>query len=147
MVSNYKRGIEIINLLKPSFYIKGPDNIGKTTPEEINESISTYLRNQGVVIDNWQYCPDVDHAFVNKHPEIKFNPKYAKQKTNRKPAANMLLNGLKELKLNLHQFATSVILGDRDEDAELAKVVKGKYLDVKGKNYQELLEKFKQLIS
>lgn len=32
IISNYKTAIEIINILKPSFYIKGPDFINKKTP-------------------------------------------------------------------------------------------------------------------
>lgn len=32
VLSDYKSGIEVINLLCPSFYIKGPDYIHKTTP-------------------------------------------------------------------------------------------------------------------
>lgn len=32
VISNYKRGVDVINLLKPSLYIKGPDFIDKNTP-------------------------------------------------------------------------------------------------------------------
>lgn len=32
VISDFERGVEVINLLKPSFYIKGPDFINKTTP-------------------------------------------------------------------------------------------------------------------
>lgn len=32
VVTDFKKGVEVINLLRPSFYIKGPDFIHKTTP-------------------------------------------------------------------------------------------------------------------
>lgn len=32
VISDFKKGVEVINLLKPSFYIKGPDFIHKNTP-------------------------------------------------------------------------------------------------------------------
>lgn len=32
VVSDFKRAVEVIQALKPSFYIKGPDYIGKQTP-------------------------------------------------------------------------------------------------------------------
>ncbi len=37
IISNFERGTEVINLLKPSFYIKGPDYIKKTSPGIIAE--------------------------------------------------------------------------------------------------------------
>jgi rfaE bifunctional protein nucleotidyltransferase chain/domain len=37
VVTEFKKGVEVINALKPSFYIKGPDMIGKMTPGIISE--------------------------------------------------------------------------------------------------------------
>lgn len=37
VISDYKRGVEVINYLKPSFYIKGPDFVNKSTPGIISE--------------------------------------------------------------------------------------------------------------
>jgi rfaE bifunctional protein nucleotidyltransferase chain/domain len=36
-ISDYQKGVDVINALKPSFYIKGPDFIGKQTPGIISE--------------------------------------------------------------------------------------------------------------
>ncbi len=37
VISDFKKGVEVINALKPTYYIKGPDMIGKTTPGIIAE--------------------------------------------------------------------------------------------------------------
>ena len=114
---------------------------------EINTHIDYHLRLNGIKIDNWQFCPDVDNTFVKKHPEIKFTPRFVKPKTKRKPSPDMLFDGLATLKLSLTQFDHVVIFGDRNEDKELAQNIKGKYLDVNNKKYQDLLNEFIQLIS
>ncbi|MFC1686785.1 adenylyltransferase/cytidyltransferase family protein [Nanoarchaeota archaeon] len=45
VISDFKKGIEVINNLKPSFYIKGPDFINKQTPGIIAERES--IKNVG----------------------------------------------------------------------------------------------------
>lgn len=37
VISDFQKGVEVIALLKPSFYVKGPDYIGKQTPGIISE--------------------------------------------------------------------------------------------------------------
>ena len=115
--------------------------------EEINRFISKYLKARGVTVNNWQYCPDVDANYAKMHTEHKFNPHYIKIKTKRKPDPAMIFEGLKKLKMRINQFDQIIILGDRNEDAELAKNVNGKYLDVKNKTYNELCSEFTELIT
>lgn len=114
---------------------------------EIDEYIDRHLRLNGIKIDNWQYCPDVDSVYAKKHPEIKFLPNHVKIQTKRKPRPDMLLEGLKALKLRLDDFDKIVIIGDREEDYQLANNVGGSYLDVKGKSYKELLVEFTRVVT
>lgn len=250
-ITDYKSGIDVINILKPSFYIKGPDFIGKQTPgitaereaitaiggkmvytkdpklstteiidyikknimdvslllvidrdgtlitnddfigknknwkidiklntdvasflyylktkyhvtnlvatnqtgvargffpekivQEINTSIAELLAPFNVKIDNWQYCPYADALYAKAHREYKIKKHYIQAKTKRKPAPDMVLDGLKELHKDLGDFTHIVVLGDRDEDRELAINLKAVFLDAKSKSYQELLSEF-----
>lgn len=114
---------------------------------EINKYIDQHLHLYGIKIDNWQSCLDVDRTYAKKHPEIKFLPNYVKTQTKRKPALDMMIDGLKQLKLNIKRFDVIVILGDRLEDNQFSQNIKGKYIDVKNKTYQELLNEFTKFIS
>ena len=64
-------------------------------------------------------------------------------KTKRKPGADMFYDALKELKMKLNDFNKLIVLGDRHEDKALANKLNAKYIDVKGKNYDILIEEFK----
>jgi rfaE bifunctional protein nucleotidyltransferase chain/domain len=250
VITDFKKGIEIINLLKPSFYIKGPDFIHKTTPgiiaeremitkvggeikytteppmsttkiidyvknevdnhkllvvidrdgtvienndflgrndnwkeelkykdevinfisylqtkfnttnvvvtnqtgvarklftcekvKEINNYVNNELSIRGVKIDNWQYCPDADAVYAElKKNEINFDSNFVKEKTKRKPSAGMVLDALDELDKNMEEFNEIIVIGDRYEDEGLAKNLKGKFIDVNGKSYEELVK-------
>ena len=251
VITHFKTGVEVINILKPSFYIKGPDFVNKTTPgitaereaiksaggemkytteppmsttkiieyikekvndmsllliidrdgtlinnndflgkennwkydlqlnenvvsylsylqtkhkttkmvvtnqtgvarryfdcnrvEEINKHIDGLLSAKGIKIDNWQYCPDADTSYAKSRPELNMNPKYVKDNTKRKPSTAMLDDGLRELGKKISDFGTIIVLGDRQEDKELADNLKAKYIDVNQKNYQQLIKEF-----
>ena len=58
----------------------------------------------------------------------------------------MVYDALKELKMNLDDFNKVLVLGDRHEDENLAKNLKAKYINVKGKTYDDLIEEFKTKI-
>lgn len=241
IISNFKTGVEVIELLKPSIYIKGPDFINKTTPgitaekktiikvggeikytteppmsttkiiehikkevdskellividrdgtliendnflgknmnwkkelkfnenitnylsylqtkymvtkivvtnqagvarglfdckkvEKINKYINKELIKRGIIIDNWQYCPDIDLVYAElKKDEINFNSTYIKETTKRKPNTQMVYDALKELGKKIEEFDDIIVIGDREEDAGLANNLNAKFIDSK----------------
>jgi len=110
--------------------------------EDINSYLNSLLEENHIKINNWQYCPDVDEEYAKKKTEIKFKKEFIKKKTKRKPHVDMVLDGLKELNMKLNHFNKVVVLGDRHEDEELAKKLDARYIDVKEKNYDELVREF-----
>lgn len=111
--------------------------------EELNKHVHSMLAIKGIKIDNWQYCPDVDEAYAEaKRNELTFDLKFVKEKTKRKPSTEMLYDALQQLNTELFCFAHILVLGDREEDEGLAKNLKAKFIDVKGKKYEELVREF-----
>ena len=100
------------------------------------------LEENHIKINNWQYCPDADEEYAKKKTEIKFKKEFVRKKTKRKPHIDMVLDGLKELNMKLDNFNKVIVLGDRHEDEELAKKLDARYIDVKEKNYDELVKEF-----
>lgn len=111
--------------------------------EEINKYIHSQLALKGIKIDNWQYCPDADKAYAEaqKHKLI-FDSQYVKEQTKRKPSPAMLYDALQQLDKDLSSFGQVVVLGDREEDEGLAKNITAKFIDVKGKGYEDLVKEF-----
>lgn len=113
------------------------------TVEKINNKINEKVSTKGVKIDNWQYCPDIDSAYAElMRDKQQFNPNYVKGITKRKPHTTMVGDGLKALGKKLEDFDDILVLGDRHEDKELANNLKAKFIDVNGKNYEELKKEF-----
>ena len=117
----------------------------EATVREVNATVAQLLKPFGVTIDNWQFCAYADAAYAQAHPEYKIKKQYVQKKTKRKPATDMVLEGLKELNKTLGNFTNIVVLGDRDEDKGLAENLNAGFLDTKRKSYQELLTEFKTL--
>jgi len=110
--------------------------------EEINNDINRELQVQGIKIDGWNYCPDVDNSYAKKHPEITFDNLYVKAKTKRKPSIEMVLELLKKDKLDLGSLEKIIVLGDADDDKKLATNLNASYIDVRGKDYKFLIDEF-----
>jgi rfaE bifunctional protein nucleotidyltransferase chain/domain len=109
--------------------------------EEINNYINDLLAKKGIKIDDWQYCPDVDIEYATlKQDEIEFDENFVKEKTKRKPSSQMLLDGLKDLEKDISDFSHVIILGDRQEDSELAENLRAVYIDA-NKSFEEALKK------
>jgi rfaE bifunctional protein nucleotidyltransferase chain/domain len=113
--------------------------------DEINQTIDQQLKSRGITIQQWRYCPDVDKNFVQKHPEIPFNTVYIRNHTQRKPSPTLLLNSLRQMKTTLTDFEMVLILGDREEDEQLAQNLKSQFINVTDKSYDELVTIFTQL--
>lgn len=252
VISRFKTGAEVINLLKPSFYIKGPDFINKTTPgitaeremikkvggmmkytddlalsttaiinyiknkidqkhilviidrdgtliqnndffgknedwknvisfnEEvisflsflktkfkttfivvtnqagvarklfdcarvvkINNFINRILNDKGILIEDWQYCPDVDQAYAeDKKDELEFDQSFVKKISERKPSVEMVFKALKNINKKVDDFDTVWVLGDRIEDKMLAENLKSNFIDVKDKTFEQMKQEF-----
>jgi rfaE bifunctional protein nucleotidyltransferase chain/domain len=112
---------------------------------DINNYIDLECSSKGIKINNWQYCPYVDSLYASKHPELNLDPKYIQTKTKRKPNVDMVLDGLKELNMDIKDFDEIIIVGDRNEDKELAHNLNAKFINVKNKRYEELLEQAKNI--
>lgn len=116
------------------------------TVERINQHLSGLLKKEGVSIDNWQYCPDVDEKYAASKKEVKFREGFVKKKTKRKPSPDMLLDALNELKMKLSDFDKTAVIGDCEDDAQLAKNINAAYIDITGKSYSELKGEFDRII-
>jgi rfaE bifunctional protein nucleotidyltransferase chain/domain len=115
--------------------------------EEINEYINKFLKERGIKIDNWQYCPDVDSAYAEKKKgEIVFDNDYAKDSTKRKPSSAMMFDALNQLNKKLEDFSSILVIGDREEDEILAKNLNAGFIDVKNKKYEDLVNSYFVLI-
>lgn len=110
--------------------------------EEVNKYINNLMIQKGIKIDGWEYCPDVDIAYAGLKKEIIFNLDYIKEETKRKPSPKMVFDGLRKLGKTVEEFQNIVVMGDRDDDGGLAKKLKAKFIDVKGKNYEGLKKEF-----
>lgn len=111
---------------------------------EINKIVASQLVSRGVNIDSWQYCPDVDRTFVLKNPKLKFQKKYIKNHPYRKPAPDMVYQGLKEIGKALNDFHHVLVIGNNTDDEKLAGALKAKYICVTGKNYTQLVLSIKK---
>lgn len=109
--------------------------------EEINNYLDNLLKERGIKIDNWQYCPEVNSEYVaSKKEEIEFDSDFIKHKTKRKPSSQMLLDGLKDLEKEISSFSHVIIMGDRQEDRELAENLDAIFIDA-DISYEEAVEK------
>lgn len=115
------------------------------TVEQINKHIDDELKRRNIIIDSWQYCPDADKNYAILHPEYDFDEKYLKEKTKRKPNTDMVIDALNETKKNLNDFDKIIVIGDRQEDKELAINLKAIFIDVNNKNYEQLVQDVKDL--
>jgi len=114
----------------------------KERVEEINKHVDGLLQNKEIIIDNWQYCIDVDKKYAASIKEVKFNPDFVKDKTKRKPSPAMILDALNEVNKNVEQFDKIVIIGNNQDDAETAQNLNAQFLDVNNKSYDKMKKEF-----
>jgi len=118
-------------------------NFDCRTVEEINKHISQLLEKNGIKIDNWQYCPCVDFEYAkSKKEKINFNPEFVREKTKRKPSPDMVYDALKALNKKLSDFSRVIVLGDKNEDKEMAKNINAKFIGSNNKTYGQMLKEF-----
>jgi len=113
------------------------------TVEKINKYIDRLLSKKGIMIDNWQYCPYVDSNYAEgRKNEIIFDSKFVTDGTKRKPGTEMIYDGLQAISRKLSDFNSVTVLGDRDEDKELAKNLNARFVHVSGKSFVSLIKEF-----
>lgn len=108
--------------------------------KQINTSIDEELKKRGIKVCHWQYCPDVDRSYASKYKQGTFDSRYIKTITKRKPSPAMVKDALAELKMSVKDFDQVLVLGDRVEDEHLAKKLNARFLNVRGKSYDDLLK-------
>lgn len=110
--------------------------------EEINQYVSSHLLSLGVVIDNWQYCPDVDHAYVQRKLDTIFDHAFVKEKSKRKPNPAMVYDGLAALQSKLGDYFKVIVIGDDDVDRGLAVNLQAQFIDIREKTIEQLMKEF-----
>lgn len=110
--------------------------------EAVNNYIHELLRRKGVIINNWQYCPDADADYAALQKEVKFNQDFVKKKTKRKPSPEMLLQALQQLGKNIKEFDKMAVIGNSEDDAGMARNANAAFIDVTNKSYEELKNEF-----
>ena len=108
--------------------------------EEINDFINEKLKDESIVIDNWQYCPDVDLHYAKNNQHLSFDYKYVKEKTKRKPCIDMVDDSLKELNAELKYFENVIVIGNSEDDKRLAVNLNALYIDSRGKDFNKMMQ-------
>ena len=117
----------------------------KKRVEEINRYIDGLLRNKGVIIDNWQYCAEVDKNYAASVKDAKFKQEFIKDKTKRKPNTDMIFDALIQLNKDIKSFDKIVIIGNSEDDAKFAEKCHAAYIDAANKSYDGLKKEFDML--
>lgn len=113
--------------------------------QEINSFINKLLLEEKILIDDWQYCPYADNFYVKSMKNPQFEKKYIKKKSGRKPDPKMVNNSLKKMNQSLEQFDKVLVLGDRKEDMQLAENLAANFINVKNKNFEEMIKSFRKV--
>lgn len=112
------------------------------TVKQINRYIDTLLRNKGIIINNWQYCPNVDKKYAASKRSTYFDPAFVKDKTKRKPSPEMLSHALYKLHKKMKDFDKILVIGNNQDDAKMAKNISAKFIDVTNKTYRYMKKEF-----
>lgn len=111
--------------------------------QDINAEILNQLRKQGITTSLiWEYCPDVDEAHARVHPEVSWDLRYVKPETRRKPSPKMVLDALSKIHKSVFDFEKILVLGNSQDDQDLAGSLGGGYIDVTGKSHELLIYEF-----
>ncbi len=115
--------------------------------EKINKHIDTLLRKNGIVIDNWQFCPDIDKGYADSMKKMQFKPEFIKSETKRKPSIEMLNEALEQLNKNLKDFDRILVFGNSKDDANLAKNLNAAYIGINYKKFESLRKQFDYILN
>lgn len=107
---------------------------------EVDDAINDGLKKQGVTIDSWKFCPDVDAAYARAHSEIAWKKPYVKPTTKRKPSVGLVTDALDALGKKIGDFDAVMVFGNSDDDKALAHALGAQWIDVRGKTYETLVQ-------
>jgi rfaE bifunctional protein nucleotidyltransferase chain/domain len=110
--------------------------------EEINNHITALLKEKSIVIDKWKFCPEVDADYAAKIKDTTFRPEFIKEKSKRKPDPYMLMEALRELNKDIGDFDKVIIIGNSQDDENLATNINVPFINVTNKNYETLKKEF-----
>lgn len=100
----------------------------KQRVDEINKYVKRIIEKKGIIIDHWIYSPEIDIDYAAKKC-IPHN-KYFKNKSNRKPNPQLLINTLKNLDLSLSSFNKKIVIGDSEDDRLLAENIQADFIKI-----------------
>jgi rfaE bifunctional protein nucleotidyltransferase chain/domain len=130
MIKSYKNAVYIVVTNQGGVSRKLFD---EKRVQEINEYLDLKLKEYGINVSNWQYCPYGDKSFYDAHKGLEgyeFDMNYIKETSGRKPSVQMVEKALSELNLSREEFDNIVVFGDSEDDLGLAKNLSAKYIDV-----------------
>ena len=108
----------------------------RKTVENINSHIHKILEKNNIKIDAWKYCPDVDRKHVDSwNGKIKFDKNFIHEKTKRKPSPDLVFEALKELGKKLEDFKKIIVIGDSEDDKNLAINLNAEFIDANRKYF------------
>ncbi|MCS3922217.1 rfaE bifunctional protein nucleotidyltransferase chain/domain [Methanococcus voltae PS] len=124
-----------------------------STVEAVNEYIASLLKNEGIIIEDWQYSPVVDTEYAKLKGIENFDSNFIVKKEDscRKPNIMMVSKSFKKCNLSIEDFDYCFVIGDRKDDELLCENLKMEFhekiefIDAK-KEYDEIMEIFKKSI-
>jgi histidinol-phosphate phosphatase family protein len=142
--NNWKSKIKLID--KTIFLLKAldilfPDNVkivftnqtgvalgyfNEERVKQVNNFVKFLLRMKGIIIEHWIFSPEADKFYADQK-EIK--NKYVKTKSSRKPNPKLLEKQLIFLKKPINTFKRKIVIGDSEDDKELASNIDAYYID------------------
>ncbi len=108
----------------PGVAIKDFPLLNVERAKKVNLEVLKKLREKGVVLDNYMFCPYADKSYVKTHKEFKFDKKFVKGASCIKPGVKMIKDSFKDSKLDSKDIKF-YYLGDRESDVKVALKSKG----------------------
>lgn len=114
---------------------------------QTKQEFITFLTNKNYSTKHFRMCiSTLKSVYKNGSLNIDLDKRFVKDVTKRKPSTAMVLDSLRELGKGIENFSNIVVLGDREEDETLSKNLNAKFIDVKGKKYDDILSEIKKIL-
>jgi histidinol-phosphate phosphatase family protein len=97
------------------------------TVREVNTEVNKLLIENGVNIIEWLYSPEIDKHYAQ---ENEIDNEYVKEESTRKPNPKLLIDALDRVNLKLESFSNIIVIGDSEDDMNLAKNINAKFIKV-----------------
>ncbi|HYD03602.1 MAG TPA: HAD-IIIA family hydrolase [Alphaproteobacteria bacterium] len=97
------------------------------TVRKVNTKVNELLLENGINIMEWLYSPEIDKHYAD-HKKI--HNEYVKEKSTRKPNPKLLVDALDRINRKLESFHNIIVIGDSEDDMNLAKNINAKFMKV-----------------